>query len=348
MKKIYSTLWLFATSLFVFAQDFPGTYSAPSGTICWQGEFFSNRQELREWDIIVDDGSLLQIQYQTSFETLNYSDNLEILEENYSGNYTVLATVYGISSGSVSTSSTSGHVKLRLWTYFGANAASDGFIINYNSQNTNSVENLYVTNKLGIGTIAPLESLHVIGSICGEGLGHGIDIGSEYKMSIGSSSAYTRFYTNSSYFFMNKPLRISGGQIGSATSNLSLQTNGTTRMTILRSNGNIGIGTENPIHTLDVRGTIRANEIRVNIPTGADFVFEEKYQLRSLKDVEDFITQYQHLPEIPSAVEMEEKGLSINEFQIQLLQKIEELTLYTILQQKEIEELKLQINFTHE
>ena len=97
--------------------------------------------------------------------------------------------------------------------------------------------------------------------------------------------------------------------------------------------GNLGVGTTNPQYNMDVAGTIRANEIVVNT-TGADFVFADDYQLRPLSEVKTFIQENKHLPEIKSAQEMQENGVGINELQTQLLQKIEELTLY-ILQQEE-------------
>ena len=88
-----------------------------------------------------------------------------------------------------------------------------------------------------------------------------------------------------------------------------------------------------------VRGTIRANEIRVTAG-GADFVFEPDYRLRPLAEVEQYITENKRLPEIAPAEEMIQNGTSVGELQIQLLQKIEELTLYVIELKKEIDELK--------
>ena len=98
--------------------------------------------------------------------------------------------------------------------------------------------------------------------------------------------------------------------------------------------GNVGIGMTSAQYKLDVAGTIRADEILVKT-TGADFVFAEDYQLRPLSEVKAFIKENKHLPEIKSAQEMQENGVGVNELQTQLLQKIEELTLY-ILQQEEI------------
>lgn len=105
---------------------------------------------------------------------------------------------------------------------------------------------------------------------------------------------------------------------------------------------NVGIGTH-PNYELDVAGTIRANEIIVNT-TGADFVFADDYQLRPLSEVKTFIQENKHLPEIKSAQEMHENGVGINELQTQLLQKIEELTLYILQQEERIKALEAELN----
>ena len=103
--------------------------------------------------------------------------------------------------------------------------------------------------------------------------------------------------------------------------------------------GNFGIGTSTPNYKLDVNGTIRANEVIVNT-TGADFVFDADYKLRSLDEVKSYIEANNHLPEVPSAGEMQQKGMSVSEMQTVLLQKIEELTLYILEQDKRIKELE--------
>jgi len=94
--------------------------------------------------------------------------------------------------------------------------------------------------------------------------------------------------------------------------------------------------------TLD--GKFEAKEVKVTATPTADFVFDDEYNLPKLEAVEQFIKENKHLPEIASAKVMEQEGVNIGEFQIKLLQKIEELTLYTIEQNKKIEQLQKEIS----
>lgn len=106
--------------------------------------------------------------------------------------------------------------------------------------------------------------------------------------------------------------------------------------------GNILIAKKTQTNTsykLDVAGKVRANEVVVNT-TGADFVFADDYKMSTLKEVESFVKTNKHLPGIASAAEMTEKGMEVGELTKTLLQKVEELTLYIIEQQKQIDLLK--------
>jgi hypothetical protein len=85
----------------------------------------------------------------------------------------------------------------------------------------------------------------------------------------------------------------------------------------------------NSSYKLDVAGNVRANQIVVNA-TGADFVFDSSYKLSSLSSLKKYIDQNHHLPEIASAKDMQANGLNVGDNQIKLLQKVEELTLYLI------------------
>jgi hypothetical protein len=133
----------------------------------------------------------------------------------------------------------------------------------------------------------------------------------------------------------------------------------------LQYDGKVGIGTTTPSATLDVAGNIKAHEIEVTLAAmqdlqlkgtlaannitytangnTADFVFEDNYQLKDLSEVEAFIKSNKHLPEIPSATEMEEAGVNLAEMNKLLLMKVEELTLYAIEQKAEAERLKAEV-----
>ncbi|MNL04033.1 hypothetical protein D3C87_1245910 [compost metagenome] len=106
---------------------------------------------------------------------------------------------------------------------------------------------------------------------------------------------------------------------------------------VINQEGSVGIGTVSPVYKLDVCGTIRAKEIRVDMLGGCDFVFNDDYKLMDLNKLEEFVTRNKHLPQIASEKEMIANGLEMKEFQMKLLQKIEELTLYTIEQNKKLE-----------
>ena len=105
-------------------------------------------------------------------------------------------------------------------------------------------------------------------------------------------------------------------------------------------NGSLGIGTTNPNGwKLAVNGKIRAKEIKVET-NWADYVFEDEYNLPTLQEVEQHIKEKGHLKNIPSAKEVEKNGVELGEMNKLLLEKIEELTLYTIAQEKRIQALE--------
>jgi len=133
---------------------------------------------------------------------------------------------------------------------------------------------------------------------------------------------------------------------------------------VIIDNGNVGIGENSPSAKLDVAGKIEAEEIEVTLASmqdlnlngtlaannitytangqTADHVFEENYNLRSLEEIEAFILENKHLPDVPSAAEMEEEGVNLAEMNKLLLQKVEELTLHLIEKDKEIDKLKIE------
>lgn len=121
-----------------------------------------------------------------------------------------------------------------------------------------------------------------------------------------------------------------------------LGTNKTSRVAITTT-GNVGIGTLNPSYNLAVNGSIGCQSLTVTTSGWSDFVFEPDYKLPTLSEVETYISQNKHLPDIPSEAEVMEQGISVGEMSSKLLQKIEELTLYVIDLKKENEVLKGQL-----
>lgn len=110
------------------------------------------------------------------------------------------------------------------------------------------------------------------------------------------------------------------------------------------ASGNVGIGTVSPDSKLAVNGTIHTKEVKVDLTGWSDFVFEKDYDLPTLSELERFILKNKHLPEIPSEVEVMANGILLGEMNAKLLQKIEELTLYLIEQDKKIEVLQKEVN----
>src|SRR6185295_6708419 len=109
----------------------------------------------------------------------------------------------------------------------------------------------------------------------------------------------------------------------------------------ITNKGNVGIGNSNPDAKLTVTGQVHAQEVKVSIAApGPDYVFSSDYKLPSLEDIKTYIDQNKHLPEVPSAKEMEKNGVQLGEMNMLLLRKIEELTLYLLEQNKLIADLK--------
>ena len=129
----------------------------------------------------------------------------------------------------------------------------------------------------------------------------------------------------------------------------------TTSVFCALGNGKVGIGSSNPDEKLTVKGKIHAQEVRVDLQGACapDYVFQKYYTGKSdlksdytmptLAEIESFTKKNHHLPNVPSAQEVQQNGVSLGQMSNVLLQKVEELTLYAIEQNKVIEELKAQV-----
>ncbi|TKG87810.1 hypothetical protein EYV94_27950 [Puteibacter caeruleilacunae] len=97
-----------------------------------------------------------------------------------------------------------------------------------------------------------------------------------------------------------------------------------------------------------IDGTLKAKEVLVKTDVWADYVFKSDYKLQRLEDVDAFIKENKHLPGLPKESEVKENGFSVSEMNVKLLEKIEELTLYTISQEDKIKTMEKQLSQTNE
>jgi hypothetical protein len=113
------------------------------------------------------------------------------------------------------------------------------------------------------------------------------------------------------------------------------------------NSGNVGIGTSSPDAKLAVKGTVHTQEVKVDLlgAVAPDYVFEKNYNLLSLEDIAAYVADKKHLPEVPSAREMETNGINLKAMNLLLLKKVEELTLYLIELNRSVE-LQKKINDT--
>lgn len=195
----------------------------------------------------------------------------------------------------------------------------------------NNAGNNYTTGRLGIGTSNPGFQLEIIKSSS--------PYFQVFRDASPGNDSYCYNMMSSSYhiFGSNKNgtgvLRKIGFAIGGSDNEADIKM-------MIDVNGFVGIGTKTPDARLTVSGDIHSREVKVTVNAGADYVFNDDYEPISLTELEKFIRDKRHLPEMQSAKEMEEEGLELGKMDIRLLKKIEELTLYMIIFNKEMESLK--------
>lgn len=157
--------------------------------------------------------------------------------------------------------------------------------------------------------------------------------------------ARLRFETSQSPYHWD----LATGHWGAGPSDFRIASEKSGNVMSLTSAGSVGIGTDDPKDRLEVYG----GNIRVSggsfIDDGTnlrvpDYVFESGYNLLPLKELEDYIGREGHLPNMPSADEIGSNGLDLSHFQMNLLEKVEELTLYILEQDKTIIDQQQQIN----
>lgn len=198
--------------------------------------------------------------------------------------------------------------------------------------------------NVGIGTTNPQSKLQVTGdnSIISitpnqEGQNRAIN----FMASTTVNAKYASIELNSTSGNLQFRSGSAGSGLGFST---SFFTDNIERMRINHT-GQVLIGTTTPYldYKLAVAGNVIADKVKVKKSTNGtwpDFVFLPTYKLPTLTEVESFVKQNSHLPEIPSAAEIEKDGQDLGEMNRLLLKKVEELTLYIISQEKRIEKLE--------
>ncbi|HRH49281.1 MAG TPA: hypothetical protein PLP23_11070 [Panacibacter sp.] len=195
--------------------------------------------------------------------------------------------------------------------------------------------------NVGIGTNAPGARLHIKetgNSIPTEILESASTIGT--WLSIGNTSTGGRWYS----------LITTGSANGQGPGKLLITSNNSAGQTraaaiVLDSNANVMMGTTTAAtgYRLTVAGKVICTELKVQLQPFPDYVFEKNYKLKTLKEVENHIDTYKRLPGMPSAAEVESKGMNVGEMQGKVVEKVEELTLYIIQQQKQIDASQKQV-----
>jgi hypothetical protein len=217
------------------------------------------------------------------------------------------------------------------------NEAENTYIKAYSNNGTEGAAIFLNKNeRVGIGTDVPNAALQVIGNV---------SLLSDTQLDQFQIISEGQIPTRRGISLSNDPIGafnfyIHGFQENAAF-NFKDGLNNSYLMTI-KKDGSVGIGTTVTTgYMLAVAGKIHAEEVMVEYADDwYDFVFENNYQLPDLSELESFVKKNKHLPDVPSAKEVSENGINLGEMNGILLKKVEELTLYIIEQQKEIEKLK--------
>ncbi|MBB5636305.1 hypothetical protein HDE68_002193 [Pedobacter cryoconitis] len=210
-------------------------------------------------------------------------------------------------------------------------------LLTQDSYLTGRTEKMRITSEgnVGIGTITPNSKLQVAGTISTINIAN--TVGSSVPVIYGSiGAAYSTWGVS-----MNHVVEDAGANhYGMALLTTDSFLTGRTEKMRIASNGNVGIGTTNPDEKLAVNGTIHSKEVRVDSNNWPDYVFHPQYNLPALGEVKAYIEKSKHLPEMPSAAQVEAKGLNLGEMNTLLTKKVEELTLYLLDKEDEVKMLR--------
>gem|GEM_PF-1031943 len=203
--------------------------------------------------------------------------------------------------------------------------------------------NVFVTgyDRVGIGTDQPTESLQINGNMMLSNNGNikgNRTSWQPFKIFAGNdeSEPYIALFGNSQNTGSIKLYSFgTGGQIEFHNENMKVMS--------IRADNNVYFGNPDYSTNLFVNGEITANQVRVNTSFWWDKVLKPDYELMPLAELQSFITQNSHLPDIPKETEVLEQGIDLGEMNGLLLKKIEELTLYLLEQDRKINTLQVEL-----
>jgi hypothetical protein len=202
------------------------------------------------------------------------------------------------------------------------------------------------TGNIGMGTTSPNQKLEVAGNaaIAQYGYAPSDNAGASMLEIIGSDLSANSATLNLQHAYAGRkyPFGMAATTVSNYNAALTFFTSTytgsvtTTERMRIDNDGRVGIGTISPTEKLSVNGNIIAKKIKITQSGWSDYVFDDNYKLTTLSSLEAYIRKNKHLPEVPSAKEVEDNGINVGDTQALLLKKIEELTLYLIEQDKKI------------
>ncbi|MBU2554215.1 MAG: hypothetical protein KKF98_07115 [Bacteroidetes bacterium] len=201
--------------------------------------------------------------------------------------------------------------------------------------------NVYVegTRFVGIGTSTPTQPLDVVGNIklSGDIFGGRTSEWPPLRIFAGTNENDGAYMLMSSSANQNGSIKFFARGAGGCVEFFNAER----QIMSVRDNGNVYIGDPNNQSDLMVYGEIKAHLVRVTTDIDwFDYVFDKDYQLMPLHQLEAFVNEHHHLPDMPTEQQVHEEGLDIAQMNALLLKKVEELTLYIIEQEKRIEQLE--------